>query len=194
MADGGMTRKARDQLVQVAKMRARVAKASIDQRELALKGQIEDELQALFETESEMAARAMQRAHAAVRTAQADLDKWLDEHDVPSRMRPRVGVADPSRGYGDETISSRRVALRSLATARVRALGAQAKVELDRSCADTVTALIAGGLDSDEARQMLDQLPTIDQLMVAPSVAELEAVHDEQRQQRQQTTRGFDVD
>lgn len=193
MADG-MTRKDREQLVQVAKMRARVAKGSIDQRELALKGQIEDELQALFETESEMAERAMQRAQAVARTAQAELDQWLDEHEVPSRMRPRIGVADPSRGYGDETIASRRAALRTLATARVRALGAQAKVELDRACADTVTALIAGGLDSEAARQMLDQMPTIDQLMLAPSVAELEAVHDEQRQQRQQLRRGFDVD
>lgn len=193
MADS-MTRKDREQLVQVAKMRARVAKASIDQRELALKGQIEDELQALFETESDMAERAMQRAQAVARTAQADLDQWLDEHDVPSRMRPRIGVADPSRGYGDETIASRRAALRSLANARVKALGAQAKVELDRSCADTVTSLIAGGLDTEEARRTLDQMPTIDQLMLAPSVAELEAVHDEQRQQRQQLRRGFDVD
>lgn len=191
MADE-MTKKDRDQLIQVAKMRARVAKGSIDQRELALKGQIEDELQQLFETESEVAERAMQRAQAVARTAQTELDEWLDEHEIPTRMRPRIGVADPSKGFGDETIASRRAALRHLANARVKALAAHAKVELDRSCADTVTALIAGGLDSDAARQMLEQMPTIDQLMLAPSVAELESVHDEERQQRRELRRGFD--
>lgn len=189
-----MTKKDRDQLAQVAKMRARVAKGSIDQRELALKGQVEDELQALFETESEMAERAMERARAVARTAQTELDAWLDEHEVPARMRPQVGVADPSRRYGDETIASRRAALRTLAAARVKALAAHAKVEIDRSCADTVTALIAGGLDSDSAREALDQMPTIDQLMLAPSVAELESVHDEQRQHRRELKRGFDID
>jgi hypothetical protein len=189
-----MTRKDRDQLAQVAKMRARVAKGSIDQRELALKRQVEDELQALFETESEMAQRALERAHAVARTAQADLDTWLDEHEVPARMRPRIGVADPARGFGDETIASRRAALRALASARVKALAAHAKIEIDRSCADTVTALIAGGLDSVAASEALEQMPTIDQLMLVPSVAELESVHDEQRQQQRDMKRGFDVD
>lgn len=189
-----MTRKDREQLVQVAKMRARVAKGSIDQRELHLKAQVEDELKLLFDAEAELAERAMERAAAVARTAQRELDEWLDEHEVPARMRPQIGVADPSRRVGEESIAGRRSSLRQLASARVKSLAAQAKVELDRSCADTVTALIAGGLDSDEARRVLDEMPTIDQLMLAPSIAELEAVHDEQRAQRRELRRGFDVD
>lgn len=189
-----MSRKDRDQLVQVAKMRARVAKGSIDQRELALRSHVEDELKALFDAEAEVKERAMQRAGSIARTAQSELDAWLDEHEVPERMRPQLGVVDPDRRMGhQETIAGRRSALRSIAAARIKALAAQAKVDLDRACADTVTALIAGGLDSDEARRVLDEMPTIDQLMLAPSVAELESVHDEQRAKRRELNRGFDA-
>jgi hypothetical protein len=192
VTDETMTRRDRDQLAQVAKMRARVAKSSIEQRELVLRSQVEDELKALFDTEDALARKAEETAAAVVRQANADLKERLDELAIPEYFRPQIGMGKAERLiFGPESNAARRMSLRQLATSRIKALGAGAKNEIDKQCADTVTALIAGGLSGEEAQRFLDLMPTVEQLMLAPSVAELEAVHDEQRRDRRQLLGGW---
>ena len=65
-------------------------------------------------------------------------------------FRPSINFYWSSRGEnGDRT---RRAELRKLAEARLDALGRAAKLDIDRQVADSVEALIVGGLSSDEAR------------------------------------------
>lgn len=188
-----MTRRDRDQLAQVAKMRARVAKSSIEQRELVLRSQVEDELKGLFDAEEEMAIKAAGVAVAEAQRADKDLQERLAEYEIPEHLRPHL-VAEmiENQMMGKRrTIAQRRMELSGIATSRIKALGAQAKVEIDSQCADTVSALITGGFDGEEAQRYLDSMPTIDQLMLAPSIAELEAVHDEQRRKTLELRRGW---
>ncbi len=70
-----------------------------------------------------------------------------------------------------------------MAEARLDALGRGAKLDIDRQVADSVEALIVGGLISDEARAQSEALPTAESLMVAASLAELEAMYDRDRRQ-----------
>lgn len=188
-----MTRKDRDQLAQVAKMRARVAKSSIEQREMVLKSQVEDELKGMFDVEDELAKKAAGVAVAEAQRADKDLQERLAEYEIPEHLRPHL-VAEmiENQMMGKRrSIAQRRMELSNIANSRIRALGAQAKVEIDRQCADTVTSLITGGLDGAAAQRYLDSMPTIDQLMLAPSIAELEAVHDEQRRKTRELGRGW---
>ena len=181
-----MNKRDREQLAQVAKMRSRVAKASVEQREMALRSQVEDELQAMFAAEDQLVARAEEIAGEFGQRANRELAEKLEEEGIPEQFRPQLGLmkAESIMGRRAESNAMRRGSLRQLAGARIKTLGAAAKVEVDRQCADTVERLVTGGLSNDEARQFLEEMPTIDQLMMAPSVAELEAVHDEQRRRR----------
>lgn len=188
-----MNRRDREQLAQVAKMRSRVAKSSIEQRELVLRSQVEDELKALFDAEEDLARKAAGVAVAEAQRADAELQERLVEYEIPEHLRPHIQAAMIEQEIMGKrrTIANRRMELSNIAHTRIKALGAQAKVEIDTQCANTVTALIAGGLSGDEAQAFLDNMPTIDQLMMVPSIAELEAVHDEQRWQRRELGRGW---
>lgn len=188
-----MTKRDREQLAQVAKMRSRVAKASVEQRELVLRSQVEDELQAVFAAEDDLAAKGEEIAMDLARRANTELVEKLDELKIPDHFRPQIGVAkvESLLRPRQESNASRRITLRTIAGARIKTLGAAAKVEVDRQCADTVERLITGGLSTEEAQKFLDEMPTIDELMMAPSVAELEAVHDEQRRQRRELGSGW---
>lgn len=183
-----MNRRDRDQLAQVAKMRARIAKASIAQRELDLDAQVEEELGKLREAETAAMEKGMEFAAALCNRANEELVERLDEWGIPVTLRPKIGVADPRR---NDTGGLRRVEMRRIAGAKIRARGAAAKVEIDRQCADVVTTLIAGGLSGEEAERFLASIPSVDQLMLAPTVAELESALDEQRQGRRQLERGW---
>lgn len=178
-----MNRRERDQLAQVAKMRARVAKASIEQREMVLKAQVETELEDLYRAEHDQVQKAMGVAYAEAERWDKDLQERLAEYGIPEHLRPhiRAEYIEHEGQQKERSAAQRHAGLRSVAFTRIRALGAAAKVSIDQSCADTVTALISGGLSGAEAQSFLDAMPTIEGLMMAPSVAELESVHDEQR-------------
>lgn len=188
-----LTRKDRDQLAQVAKMRARVAKSSIEQREHALRSQVETELKAVFDAEEELAQKAASIAVAEARRYDQELQDRLAEYGIPEELRPHLvaEMIEQVMAIKRRTIAQRRSEMSAIAYTRIKALGAQAKIEIDRQCGDTVEQLIAGGLSGDEARAHLDAMPTIDQLMMAPSVAELESVYDEQREKRRELGRGW---
>lgn len=188
-----MTRRDRDQLAQVAKMRARIARSTIEQRELVLRSQVEDELKGLFDAEDELARKAAGVAVAEAERADKDLQERLAEYEIPEHLRPHLtaSMIENQLMGKRRSIAQRRMELSNIAHTRIKARGAQAKVEIDQQCAETVTALIAGGLSGDEAQTCLDAMPTVEQLMLAPSVAELEAVHDEQRRQHRELGRGW---
>jgi hypothetical protein len=49
-----------------------------------------------------------------------------------------------------------------------------AKVQIERASVDVQTQLVAGGLQSNEAREFLAAMPTAEALMPAVTVAEIE--------------------
>lgn len=177
-----MNRRDRDQLAQVAKMRAKLAKNQVEAREAALLAQVEEELKAVFDKEEDHKKLGYDLAADWLRTVgQAELTERLDQYDIPANLRPMLGLAesDSVQKRGD-TPAGRRGFMRGLAVTKIRALGIAARNQIDSACADTVTELITGGLSSTDAHKFLDAMPTVDQLMLAPSIAELESIYDEQ--------------
>jgi hypothetical protein len=53
-------------------------------------------------------------------------------------------------------------------------MGKDAKMAIDARAADVLTELIAGGLESADAKAFLESIPTADQLMPRLTLSELE--------------------
>ena len=90
----------------------------------------------------------------------------------------------PETIFRQSTPTMRANALRGIAWRKIDALGQAAKNAINSACADTVTELITGGLSSTDAQKFLERMPTVDSLMLAPSIAELESVYDEDTRKR----------
>lgn len=174
-----LTRKDRDELVKVIRMRVKLAHADVAERQARLSAQIEQELSAKFESEDERWRDLTTEAQDHLRRIDGELANRCDELGLRPEFRPRYQLAWRSRGENSDPL--RRSELRRLAKTRIESLGKSANLDIDRQAADSITSLIAGGLSSDDARAELDALPTADSLMLAPSVAELEAVYDRDR-------------
>ncbi|MEQ1698904.1 MAG: hypothetical protein ABMA25_02290 [Ilumatobacteraceae bacterium] len=177
-----MTRRDRDELAKVARLRARVAKADVEQREAALRAQVEEELSAVFSVEDERLADLTSMAREAFAKISADILERCRELGIRDEFRPQYHLLWAGRGVN--AVPARRAELRALAKTRIEALGKAAKVGIDRSCADIISTLITGGLDSVEAHAFLNTMPTVDSMMRAPSVAELQAATDVDRAER----------
>lgn len=179
-----MNRRDRDQLAQVAKMRAKLAKGLVEARELTLRAQVEEQLVDVVAADEALQNKALEIASTIGREAQRDLTERLEAAGIPDRLRPAFQLVKPETIFRQSTPTMRANALRGIAWRKIDALGQQAKNAIDSACADTVTDLITGGLTSVEAQKFLERMPTVDSLMLAPSIAELESVYDEQNRKQ----------
>jgi hypothetical protein len=109
--------------------------------------------------------------------AQAKIEERSRELGIPERFAPGLNVYWYSRG--ENAVVQRRAELRKVAQTRLAANAKTAKAQIERRSVEVQTQLVAGGLESDEAREFLASMPQADALMPAvPSVAEIEAALD----------------
>ena len=167
-----MTRRDREDLARVARMRAKVAKAGVAHREAELSADVEEQLSARFKRSEPAWAEITKQAQQAVTLADQEIARLCRERGVPEEFRPGLRLDWYSRGENAEV--SRRAELRKLAQARIAAVGRQAKTAIEAKTAEVLTVLIAGGLESSEARAFLETIPTPQQLMPPVVIAELE--------------------
>jgi hypothetical protein len=168
-----MSRQDREDLARVAKMRAKVAKDSVGHREAELRADVEAQLSATYQWDEDVWADITRNAKQAVDEADQRVAQICRELGVPERFRPRLRVEWYKRG--ENAAAERRAELRKLAQARIEAAGRKAKTAIESRTAEVLTELIAGGLESPEARAFLESIPTPQQLMPPVTIAELEA-------------------
>jgi DNA primase len=169
-----MTRRDRNDLLDVAKMRARVAKAGVAQREAELLAQVEEELSTIYSADDAAWKEITAEAAQKVKEVDEQVAAICRERGVPEQFRPRIDTS--WYGRGENASKERRAELRKLAQTRITAAGRKAKTAIDAQSVEVMTELIAGALESDEARRYLDKIPTPAQLMPPIVVAELEAL------------------
>ena len=92
-----------------------------------------------------------------------------------SPSAPRLSLSWHSRW--ETHAPGRRAELRKLAATRLAALTATAESALDEWAVATETALIADGLESDEARACLDRMPAVEELMPPVGLKDLGLKH-----------------
>jgi hypothetical protein len=125
-----------------------------------------------YEARDQLWAEATQIAEEACAKANDLIVARCADLGIPAKHAPRLQLAWSSRS-GQFGEPGRRAELRKVAAARLAALTAAARSAIDQGLLETETALIAGSLESDDARAFLDRMPTAEQLMPALSLDDL---------------------
>jgi hypothetical protein len=76
---------------------------------------------------------------------------------------------------GENVVATRRQELRKVAYTRIDAIAKDAKLQIEQFSLDTQTKLLAGGLESAEAKAFLESMPTPEQLMPPMTRGAIEA-------------------
>jgi hypothetical protein len=171
-----MTKTEREQLIRLARLRARQAKQEAVQREKVLLAEVEDLMTVEFQARDELWAEATAIAEEAASKANELIVARCVDLGIHAKHAPRVelGWSRRSSSFSDP---HRRGELRKLAQTKLAALTSTAKTMIDGRLLDTETALITGGLESDEAREFLSAMPTAEQLMPPLGLDDLGVVH-----------------
>jgi hypothetical protein len=169
----GLTARERADLSALVRKRERVAKTDAKQRAAELLADVEARLAARFKSNDERWAAVTVEAQKTVEAADQEIARICREIGVPEEFRPRLGLSWYSRGENADR--ERRAELRKVASTRIAAMELAARSEIERGSLDAQTALLAGGLTTDAARNVLAALPTVEALMPGLSVDELEA-------------------
>ena len=130
---------------------------------------MQNQLTTEFDAHDALWAEAVTIAEEYVGKANAQIALQCMDLVIPAAEAPRILTSWLSRGpsYADRT---RRAELRKLAETRLTALTKTAKAAIGDRLLDVETELIAGGLQSDQAKAFLDLMPTAEELMPALQV------------------------
>jgi hypothetical protein len=175
MRGGGpmtITKGERAELRSLIRQRFKVLRADVEQRKAELVAELESRIAAKFADDDKAWSDAMFLIAEAVREANRKANDvlrtvWAEQYDDASKEYEVVvskTVAKPTR---------ERTALRREGTTRIEAQVKAALLQLDRQEADLLTRLVAGALESDEARAFLGEIPTVSALVPADRLLEL---------------------
>jgi hypothetical protein len=153
----------REELGRLLRLRAKVAKDAISQQEAMLRADVEAQLSAEYKFDDSKWQDVTNVAQEAVAQADAEIARRCEQLGISRELRPSLSIG--WRNRGENILASRRAELRMAARSRIEELGKQAKVTIDRTMADKMTTLIAGGLESAEAKKFIEAMPSIDELM-----------------------------
>jgi hypothetical protein len=167
------TRREREDLARIARLRARVARTSVAQREAELLAGVEEQLSAVYKFDAPLWSEITREAEHAVTAAHEKLAARCRELGIPEEFRPNLHLGWASRG--ENTVTARRAELRKKAQSRIAATGKAAKAAIERAEAEVLTELLASGLTTDAARGFLAAMPTAQTLMPPVALVELES-------------------
>lgn len=166
MTETPMSRRDRDDLIRIVKARARQAKTEAEQREKVLLAETENLISTEFEARDEMWAEAVTIAEEATTKANAQIAARCADLGIPTKYAPKLTMGWTRRAYEFQD-PSKRSELRKRTMIRLAALTKTAKTLIDKKVLDIEEALIIGNLESDQARELVEAMPSVDTLMPA---------------------------
>lgn len=167
-----MTKAERTDLARLARAQGRLRKSGVEARQAELIAQLEEDLAAEFQPNDPRWDDVATAAQEAVKEADRIIAERCAELGVRPEFRPGLSLSWFSRGQNAD--SKRRAELRKVGQTRIAALGKAAKLKIDEDVLNRETTLIAGSLTTEEARQFLAAMPTLEALMPPLTVAEIE--------------------
>jgi hypothetical protein len=171
-----MNRAERNDLIRLVKARAQQARSEADQRKAVLLNEAEELMAAEFEARDEMWAEAVAIAGDAAAKANDLIRARCQDLGIPARFAPSVDIGWSARSP-EFRAAGRRAELRKLAQSRVETLTKTAKTMIDRQALDAETALLAGGLESEDARAHLVAMKTVEELMPTLTLDDIGVKH-----------------
>jgi len=164
-AGARMTAKERADLMALARMRARVAKAQVAQRAAELEADFEEQLGTIYEFDrDEVWKEAVRLAAEAAAAASKVIAERCAELGIPPDFAP--GLSGPSwYGRGATQVAERRVELRKMAKTRIDALAKRAEAQIAAASVGVQEQLLAEGLTTVAAQAFFASMPTPAELM-----------------------------
>lgn len=172
MNDDTLTRAERTDLQKVARMRARVARGGLEAAKAARLAEFESELLAEYPPDHEAWAELTAEGNALVARLDAELAARCEALGIRPEFRPGLSLSWYRRG--ENAADDRRAELRRLAKLELEARGKAARQQIDAAELEAVTAIVAVGLGS-QARELLESMPTADELVGNVDLGELES-------------------
>ena len=171
---GAMSKGDREALAKLIRQREKLAKGDVDRVAAEHLAEFEQQVAREYRADDdEVWEQAEKAAQMAVADAQAKVAERCRELGIPEGFQPSLSCHWYRRG--EQAVKDRVAELRKVAKTRIDADSKRAKYEIERKSVEVQGELIAGGLDSEEARTFLAAMPTAAALMpAAPSVAEIE--------------------
>ncbi|MGH8658505.1 MAG: hypothetical protein ACREV4_08540 [Gammaproteobacteria bacterium] len=167
-----MLQKERSDIGKLVRLRAKVARDEVNQRAAHLLADVEEQLSAVYPDNDRRWVDITNAVNAHIAAADAEVAERCRETGIPERFRPRISWH--WRGRGESRMEDRREELRRAAKARLAAVAKQTKVQIDRQSVNLQTRLAADGLETNEAKEFLKTLPSVEELMPPISLKELE--------------------
>lgn len=174
VAQVGMSEGERKRLAEQVRREERVAKTSLKQRSARLKADMEQQLAARFQEDDARWRAITAEAKKAVEDCDAKIATICREMGVREEFRP--GLSLGWYGRGENASKDRRAELRRVGEKLIDEQEAAGKVAVERRSVEIQRELLAGGLQSEDARAFLMSMPTAEQLLPPLSLAELDEV------------------
>jgi len=169
-----MTRTDRKELAQLVRRREKIAKGEVDRVARERLADFEREAASTYRVgDDDVWAEQTRIATEAVEDAKTVIADRCRELGVAKWTAPTLQVSWYNRG--ENAVKERVVELRKVAKTRIDADATAAKNEVEKASVNVQEQLVAGGLDSEEAKRFLAEMPTAEALMPAVPLAEIEA-------------------
>jgi hypothetical protein len=171
-----MNKADRDALVRIARARAKQAEREAETRQKILLAEVQNLISAEYSARDELWAAAVEIAEEALAKANDQIRAQCADLGIPPQHAPELTMGWRRRS-GEFSDRERRAELVKLAEAKLTAVMAAAKTAIQGAALDVEEKLIGGGLESDEARQILSSMPSPEELMPALSLDDLGVKH-----------------
>jgi hypothetical protein len=163
----------RKELIGVAKMRQRTARSVTAAQAAELRANVEAQLQNAFSFDDDAVwEQATEAAEKAIEIANREVAARCRELGIPAKFAPSIEIGW-RRGGGSYLIREEKDAIRRLADKRIIAMEQRAKAQIDVAVDNTIAQLVQHGLESDTALRLLEEIPTVQQLMPRFDIKEL---------------------
>jgi hypothetical protein len=173
LTDTTMTKSERADILSFIRQRDRVLKSATKQRSAELKADFEQKLAAEFSYDQDKVWKdAVTAAQEEVKKAQAIIAQRCAELGIPKEFAPGIGMG--WYGRSENAVKERRAELRKVAVTRIEAAEQQARVQIEKATLQASQEVIAGGLTTEAARSFLANMPSVEALMPALEVANIQ--------------------
>lgn len=167
-----MLKAERLEIAKVVRGRARVAQHDADRHAARLTADFEAQLAAMYPINHPAWAEITKRAAKRVAEVDMEIQQICRERGIPENFRPSIHVTWSDRG--ENGLKWRRAELRKVAQTKIAALIKAAKAEIQSRAQALQEQLVAGMLESDDAKSFLNSMPTVEALMPPLVFKELE--------------------
>lgn len=154
-----------ENLQRLIRQREKVLKSAAKQRSAELLADFKNQMGQEFSfDDDDVWQAAAEEAKKHVDKAQAVIADQCQKLGIPRQFAPSIGLNWRNRGY-DNRVEERKRELLGMATAQIAAQEAKAIVQIEASCLEAQTKLAMSGVTSDAARDFIESLPKVEELI-----------------------------